>query len=147
MNYSTSVFLINNHVRAVLATYEEGDSAKRTVFKTLDPDISEGDYVIVPTDTRHKMTVCKVVETDVDVDFDDPTPVGWIIGKVELTDHEKVLAQEAEAIKAIKSAELRQKREALRNAMFADHVETLKALPIAAINGDDDEPSPEPTDK
>lgn len=138
MNYSTAVFLINNDVRAVLATYEEGDHAKRTLFKTLDPSIDEGDYVIVPTDTRHKMTVCKVMETDVDVDFDDPAPVSWIIGKIHLTDHETILAQEEQAVKAVKSAEKRRKREQLREAMFADHMETLKALPIAAMDGDDE---------
>lgn len=132
MNYSTSIFLINNQVRAIKATYDEGQTPE--VFKTLDPSISEGDYVVVPTDTRHKMTVCQVVETDIDIDFDDPKPIKWIIDQIDASGHEKILAQEREAIKAIKSAELRQKREALRDAMFADHVETLKALPIAAID-------------
>ena len=136
MNYTTAVFLINKHVRAVLATYESEDNAKRTLFKTLDDTVAVGDFVVVPTDTRHKMTVCKVVETDVDVDFDSTAPVAWVIGKVDRTAHEQVLAQEGTAIQAIKSAELRQKRDNLRKAMFADHLDTLKALPIAAMNGD-----------
>lgn len=136
MNYSTAVFLINKHVRAINVTYDDGDTAKRTAFKTLDPDIDEDDLVIVETDTRHGFTVCKVVEADIDLDFDSTEKVRWIVGRVDVTGHEQTLAQEKEAIKAIKSAELRQKREKLRDAMFADHVETLKALPIAAINGD-----------
>lgn len=138
MNYSTAVFLINKHVRAMNVTYEEGDGAKKTAFKTLDPDIKEDDLVVVETDTRHGFTVCRVVESDIDLDFDSNVPVRWIVGRVDLADHRLTLDQERDAIKAIKSAELRQKREKLRDAMFADHVETLKALPIAAINGDDE---------
>ena len=144
MNYSTAVFLINKHVRAMHVTYEEGDSAKRTIFKTLDPDIDEDDLVVVETDTRHGYTVCKVVEADIDIDFDTNEQIKWIVGRLDTHGHKQTLAQEKEAIKAIKSAELRQKRESLRDAMFADHVETLKALPIAAINGDS-EPKAEDT--
>ncbi len=136
MNYSTAVFLINKNVRAVLGTYEVGDSAKRETFKTLDQNLKAGDFVVVPTDTRHGMTVVKIVDTDVDVDFDSKDNVRWIIAKVDRAPFDGMLEQEAEAIKAIKSAELRKKRDELRNAMFADHIETLKALPIAAINGD-----------
>lgn len=136
MNYSTAVFLINKYVRAVLGTYEAEDSAKRTLFKTLDETIKVGDFVIVPTDTRHKMTVVKIVETDVDVDFDSTATVHWVIGRIDQEPYQKMLADEQQAIQVIKSAELRKKRDDLRAAMFADHVETLKALPIAALNGD-----------
>lgn len=135
MNYSTAVFLINKHARAVLATYEAEDNAKRTMFKTLDPDLKVGDYVIVPTDTRHKMTVVKIVEADVDVDFDSQTQVQWVMGDFDRTAFEQTLAQEQQAITAIKSAEMRKKRDDLRAAILADHVADLKALPIYA-NGD-----------
>ena len=135
MNYSTAVFLINKHVRAILCTYEAEEKASRTMFKTLDDTIRVGDFVTVPTDTRHKMTVCKVVECDVDVDFDSGTQVAWIIGKVDRSAHERTLAEEAQAVQAIKSAETQRKREELRKSMMGNHVETLKALPIYA-NGD-----------
>ena len=144
MNYSTAIFLINKHARAVLAVYEndyDNPSAKKTLFKTLDQSVSEGDFVIVETDTRHGMTVVKVVEADVDVDFDSSAPVRWVVGKVDRAAHDQLRQQEEAAIKAIKSAELRKKREDLREAMFADHVETIKALPIAAMNGDEPEPA------
>ena len=136
MNYSTAIFLINKHVRAIQATYEAEDNAKRTAFKTLDDTIAVGDYIVVPTDTRHKMTVCKVMETDVDVDFDSVLPVQWVIGKVDRAAHELTLGQENKAIQVIKSAELHKKRDDLRNAMLANHLDTIKALPIAALNGD-----------
>lgn len=138
MNYSTAVFLINKNVRAVLATYESEGTARKTTFKTLDETITVDDYIVVPTETRHQMTVCKVVETDVDVNFDDPTPVHWIISKIDRAQYDQTLKEEATAVQAIKSAELRKKRDDLRQALFADHVDTLKALPIAVINGDGD---------
>lgn len=136
MNYTTAVFLINKNVRAIVATYEHGDSAPKTIFKTLDQTIKSGDFVIVPTDTRHKMTVVKVMDTDVDFDIDQMAPMHWIIGKVDTVGFDSVQSQEQDAIKQIKSAELRKKREDLRNNMFADHVETLKSLQIADMNGD-----------
>lgn len=136
MNYSLAVFLINKNARAVLATYEAEETAKRTLFKTLDPTIAVGDFVIVPTNTRHKMTVVKVVEADVDVDFESRDQVEWIIGRVDSSGFKETLAQEGQALTAIKSAELRKKRDDLRQALFADHIESLKALPITAMNGD-----------
>jgi len=136
MNQSTVIFLINKRARAIMATYEAETNAKRSLFKTLDESIAVDDLVIVQTDTRHKMTVCKVVEVDVDFDLDDATlQVNWIIGKVDKTAYEQLLAQEATAIRTVKSAELRQKREKLRDAMFADHLDAIKALPIADMNG------------
>jgi len=136
VNYTTAVFLINKHVRALKATYESNDGAPQTVFKTLDPSIAVGDFVVVPTDTRHKMTVCKIVETDCDIDMDSPTAVAWIIGKVDREGYETTLKNEAQAVQQIKAAELRKKREDLANNLLANHLDTIKALPIAAMNGD-----------
>lgn len=77
MNYSTAIFLINKDVRAIAVTYEKIDMNQdttkmkfsapylsggklptgATVFKTMDPKVKVDDYVTVPTDTRHGMTV------------------------------------------------------------------------------------------
>lgn len=141
MNYSTAVFLINKHVRCILATYEADEKAKRTQFKTLDDAIKIGDFVIVPTDTRHKMTVCKVVDVDVDVDFDSQEQMQWVIGIVDLADHSQVLSQEAKAIQTIKSAELREKRTKLADALFANTKDDLKTLEIADMNGGTEKPA------
>ena len=132
MNYSTAIFLINEHARAVAVCYEP--DGKRTIFKTLDPEVEVDDLVVVETDTRHGYTVCKVVEVDIDLDMDSQQDVRWIVSRLDTSHHDELRGQETEAIKAIKSAELRKKREDLRNAMFKDHTETLKELPIAAIS-------------
>ena len=130
MNYSMAIFLISDKARAVEVTYEEGDNPPRTLFKTLDPSIQVGDYVVVQTDTRHHMTVCKVAGVDVEPDFDSGKEIKWIIGVVEKADFDDLTRQENEAIARIKSAEKRKKREELREALLADANGDLKALPI-----------------
>ncbi len=137
MNYSTAIFLINSRARAIMCTYEVHDGASPYMLKTLDPSIKVDDYVIVPTDSRHKMTVVKVVEVDVDVDFDKAYDVKWILGVVDTEANKELIGQEQAAIKAIQSAELTKKRKELRDAMLADHVEEIKALPISDMNGDE----------
>ena len=134
MNYSTAVFLINKNARAVRAIYEvdaPSNLAKRAMFKTFDQSVAVDDLVIVPTDTRHRFTVVKVVETDVDLDFDTTENIQWIVGRLDLANHTTRLQQEQAAIAAIKSAELKKKRDELSKAMFADYSDGLKALPIA----------------
>lgn len=130
MNYSMAIFLISDKARAVMVTYEAGDNAPRTMFKTLDQSIKVGDYVTVQTDTRHHMTVCQVAETDIEPDFDSSATVKWIIGVVERADFDDLVRQENEAIARIKSAEKRRKREELRESLLADANGDLKALPI-----------------
>lgn len=136
MNYSTVVFLINKNTRAMLCTYETGDAAPKTMFKTFDPDIKVGDLVVVPTNTRHNMTVCKVVEADVDVDFDSPVKIDWIVSTIDKAAYDQLLAQEEQAIQKIRSAEVRKKREALAASVLADSADEIKALPISGINVD-----------
>lgn len=151
MNYSTAVFLINRDMRAMVCEYDptNGDnlgsgtyhnaSAKidgknRAVFKTLDKDIKKDDYVVVQTNTRHCMTVVKVVETDVNVDLDSPTEVKWIVMKVDRTQHEKILADERAAVEAIKRAEFNKRRQDMLNTVATD-LDEVKSLPMYK-NGD-----------
>ena len=137
MNYSTAVFLINPHIRAVVGQYENKETAPTVVYKTLDTSIKVGDYVIVPTNTRHNMTIVKITATDVDVDFDSNVQMTWVIGRVDKTAYEEVLVQEQTAIQAIKSAETRRKRDQLRDAMLKDYEEQIKFLPITTAGNDE----------
>lgn len=133
MNYSTAIFLISEQARAVMVTYEDHEGAARSMYKTLDKRIKVDDYVVVPTDTRHHMTVCKVVETDIEPDFDSSKDVNWIIGTVSTANYEDLKEQETEAIAKIRSAEKRRKREELRDALIADAGDDIKALPIYTV--------------
>jgi len=141
MNYSKTVFLINKNVRAISAQYEPGAEAE--IFKTLDENVKVGDIVVVPSDTRHRFTTVKVkhVDEDVDIDFDDTVQCKWIVSVVDTEAFESLLDMEKTAIAKVKSAEVRKKRADLSSALFEDNIEELKALPIAAMNGDSAEGS------
>ncbi len=130
MNYPTAIFLISDQARAINLTYEKDEAAPRTTFKTLDPNIKVDDYVTVPTGTRHKMTVCKVVEVDVEPDLEASREMEWIVGVVSTVDFDQIKSQEGDAIARIKSAEKTRKRKELRDALLADVGDGLKALPI-----------------
>lgn len=129
MNQSKIIFLINDQVRAVRASYENGASSDE--FKTLDQSIKVGDLAVVTSGTRHEMTVVKVTEVDFDLDLESSQDVRWIVQKIDKDGFDKIKAQEAEAITAVNAAERRRKREELRKTLFADHQEQLAALPIA----------------
>ena len=133
MNYSIAVFLINDRVRAVQGTYEAGESAPKTMFKTFDAALKVGDFALVPTNTRHNMTVVKITDVDVEFDIETHQQVSWIIGRIDLTAYEQMQAQEQEAIKTIQSAEKNRKREELKKAIFAEAETQLVKLPNAAI--------------
>ena len=138
MNYSTAVFLINDKVRAIACSYDQqplppGVKPPVTIFKSFDTTLKAGDYVVIPTGTRHGKTVVKVEEVDVEFDIETNTQMAWIISKVDETAYEQTLAQEQEAIKVIQSAEKTKKRTALRDAVLADSEAKLAVLSISAI--------------
>lgn len=142
MNLSTAVFLINDDARAVMVTYEAHEKAPRTMFKTFDKGIKVDDYVVVPTDTRHNLTVCKVVEVDVDVDFDNATQISWIVGRVDLADVTQIKAQEDKAVEAIKAAEKLKKRKELSDSMKALLKETGADIKLLSITPSGAEAAP-----
>lgn len=130
MNYSTAIFLVNKDVRAVSVSYERDANGKGIApfytFKTLEP-VAVGDLVVIPTDTRHLMTVARVEETDVEIDYDSGVQLKWLVHKVEVGPYGNILAQEGAAIEQIKSAEKRAKREELAAKLIADNPD-LKGL-------------------
>lgn len=143
MNYTTAVFLINPDARAIQCTYDEkegGTKLQSYTFKTLDKAIKVDDLVVVPTSTRHNMTVVKVVAVDIDIDVDTPHEIKWVVGKVDLLTHQKLLDMEAEAITTIKAAEMRKKREELAKTLSANTTLDLTRLPMSTatdiINGE-----------
>ncbi|MCK5444990.1 MAG: hypothetical protein KAI73_05155 [Rhodospirillaceae bacterium] len=161
MNYSTAIFLINTDVRAIAVTYEKIDLAQDTtqmkyqpaylaggqlpkdavVFKTMNKDIKVSDFVIVPTDTRHGMTVCKVVATDIEIDYDSDKECHWLIGTVNTANFEEIRQQEEKAILAIKAAEVNTKREELSKSLIANLGNNAKQIPM--LNKTEPEPETE----
>lgn len=125
MNFSTAIFLVRKDIRAVSVSYEVDKDGKGigpfTVFKTADPSLAVGQHVVIPTATRHNMTVGRVEHVDVEIDFDSGVQVQWLVGAVNLEGYEALLARENEIIDAIKSAEKRRKQEELAAKLLADN--------------------------
>lgn len=137
MNYQKAIFIINDDVRALRVQYQpelcnprKGDDVDAIIFKTLDPAIKKGDLVVVPTKTRHKATVVKVTDIDIDPGYDLPGECRWVIQRVNMTDFDLLKEREEEAVSQIRQVEDRRRRKELRQAMEADAAESLKALPI-----------------
>ncbi len=130
MDNSKIVFLINDQARAIMGTYEDGQAPE--MFKTLDPSIAVNDLVVVQSGTRHKMTVVKVTAVDVDVNFDNPAALKWIVQRINAPAFADILAQEEQAISAVQQAELRRKKAELRKTMFADHEESIARLALTS---------------
>jgi Fe-S oxidoreductase len=137
MNYSIAVFLLNDNCRLCRGIFEADSPdgkilAKRELLKTFDPTVVSGDIVMVPTGTRHGVSIMKVVEVDCDLDIDTQEDVRWVIGKVDQEYYTMLKQQEEQAVAAIKQAELRKKKKAMMETMAMDYVEDLKALPISS---------------
>ncbi len=134
MDSSKIVFLINDQVRLIRVSYDKDEAQplnaiKRDYqFKTLDQTIRVDDLVIVETGTRHGLTVCKVTEVDLDVDFNDGISLKWAFARVNTEEIERIRSSEAEAITAAKRAELKKQRAALREAIFKEHEDMLSGL-------------------
>lgn len=128
-NYTTAIFLVNDNVRCVRVNYD-GSTSKDHTFKTFDHSLKVDDLVLVPTDTRHGFTVCKIVEINVDIDYDSSTQFKWVVGKVDLDSYEKVLEQEKIVVEAVKEAMVQKKRSDLLEAMNLSNNSKLKALAL-----------------
>lgn len=136
MNYSTAILIINDEARCIKVTYESHDNAPREMFKTFDKSIKVDDYVIVPTNTRHNLTVCKVVEVDIDDWMETSSQLGWIIGRVDLADATQIKVHEDQAIAAIKSAEKLKRRRELKASM-EDAIAESEALKLLSASPDE----------
>lgn len=142
MNLSTAIMLVNESVRSVKVSYDTDykNNNPNYFFKTLDPDLRVDDYVVVPTDTRHGMTVCKVTEIDFIVDFNAPNQYRWIVGKVDKAGADDIIKQEEVVLAKIAKAEENKMRAELRANMNLgdisftdlDIVHGTVALPNAA---------------
>lgn len=120
MNYSTAILVMNQDARCMKVIYEPdtiGTQQTREMFKTFDKSLKVDDFVIVPTGTRFNLTVCKIVAVDVDDWMDTTKELGWIVGRVDMADANKIKAWEQSAIEGLKEAEKRKRRRELQASM------------------------------
>lgn len=131
----TMIFVSSDKVRALLVEYEPGTKTEGLVqVKTLDPSICVGDFVVVPTRTRHKYTVVKVKEADVVPNMEPTHECYWIVGKVEMEDYEKLLENERAVVARLLQIQLNASRRALRSEMQLSD-EDMKSLEGRLLSG------------
>ncbi len=120
MNYSTAVLVMETGARCVKVIYEpdtEHTKQTREMVKTFDKTIAVDMFVVVPTNTRLNLTVCKVVEVDTDDWMETTKELNWVVGRVDMADANKVKAWESQAIEGLKDAEKRKRRRELQASM------------------------------
>lgn len=146
-NLSLAVFVLNPRVRAMKCSYDpENKADKPEIFKTFNPDMKTGDYVVVPTDTRLKRTVCKIVEADCEYDIESMAKCEFIVCKVDHSDYDVAVAAENEMIATIKKNNEIEKRKALAESLFKNQSE-LASLGLVKLGGPaaiEPPPSPAP---
>ena len=79
------------------------------------------------------MTVCKVVDVDVDVDFESAEPCRWIIEKIDLSEFDRLTGEEENMIAKVKHAQAEAKRDELRKTLLAHGLDAIKGLSITAL--------------
>lgn len=129
VNRSTTVFLVDNTVKAFTAIYEDGH--KTEYFKTFMSDVKKDDLMVVESGTRHGYTVVKVVDPSAVVDIKDTqVQVKWAIARLDLTEHKEILKQEADAVEKVKAAEFNKMRKDLIDNMVGPDADALRNIHV-----------------
>lgn len=144
MNHSLAVLILNDKCRVLKGIYEPDPPkesnkppSRRELFKTFDTTVKVGDLVIVPSYERHKFSTIEVTDVDVD-DWDVNTTenVRWVVGVIDRSHYDDLVAMEEDAVKLIKDSEKTAARKKLRDQMLEHVNEQDRAkLAIAGPNG------------
>jgi len=133
MNYTTVVMIANPNIRCIKGLYEDGGRA--TLFKTVDSTIKVDDYVVVESSTRWGLTTVKVIEVDVEPDFDGTEKVRWALDKIDYTRYKEILKMEEDAVTLIRKGENRKKREEIaKNTLAILSDDEVKAMAITKLS-------------
>lgn len=133
MNYSTAVCLLSDKVRGIGVAYsftsnQTGPNGttrdipeKLYTFKTLDPHIKIGDWVVVPKKaTEGGYTVVKVFDVDAEIDIESNIQYNWIAGTFDENAYMAILENEQDMIRQLKDAERAHRRTEIADRMFAN---------------------------
>lgn len=127
-NFSTLIFLYDKRVKAIKAAYLTDDDpqvvkaglkkAPETMFKTYE-DFQVGDLIVVPSDTRHRMTVVKVTALNVqdEIEFDSSVQVPWVVSKVDVDGYNQNRSRDENARTAIRRAEKIKREDELKERL------------------------------
>lgn len=129
-NKSTMVFIYDQSTRLIKLVYDPEREKDFSYGKTDDPHIQPGQYVVVRSKTRHKLTVSKVAEVDLPFDPSYGGEVQRIVGVVGMANLEAIEAKEEQALEIIQAADLRAQREELQETVLKHATAELRELGI-----------------
>ncbi len=87
--------------------------------------------MIVPTASRFKMCVVKVLEVDVEPDLDSTTEIKWVIGRVDYDAYKATLAWEETLLKEVRTGMAIKKRNELIETLGVLKDEKIKTLALS----------------
>lgn len=126
MHPSHFILIANPNVLIARCAYNEdkpGVSTDLTAFKTLDQSIQPGDYVVIPTNRRHGMTVVRVKSVDPLLKsryaIKGEDKLDWIVAKVDKSAYDTLLKQEGDLIERFAALEVERERQELAKAHLA----------------------------
>ena len=143
MNFNTAIFLVNDKCRGVTLAWEwcdhdgkaaNGQPVKTDLFKTFDPHVKKGDLVLGETQSRHKLCVYRVVETDVEVDLETTAYIPWIVERISGAALQRLRDMETEMVETIKRKDKERRRAELAQTMLKDYGEEIKNLAAATVD-------------
>lgn len=140
INESLVAFLIDGaNVQGICAVYDEQKFKQGLETPTFykapgDLNIEVGDIVNVPCSAGHRLqfTTNKVVEVNVQPDFNDKATIKWIAGVTKTKNYDECVAFEKTVMDKFREAEREriaaEQRETI-NAVMGDMMKDLPALP------------------
>lgn len=113
MHDSRTVFLLDDNIKCVSGKYDIGHNSSTEEFKTAIEGIEVGDYVVVPTDTRQKMTVVRIDEINIEPDLESDVKMDWVMCKVPKQAYDATMASEKTFVDRTRVAARIRKKEQL----------------------------------
>lgn len=148
MNKTTAIFLAIDGVRCVSVAYDtagvdhKGKMVPKDIksFKTMDPNVTKDQLVVIPTDNRWGFTIGKVVDTDLHVDFDSNEQMRWIVSVLDTDSYEHMLKVEGDMMNIVADADRNARQQKLKEQIFAN-VDPAKLAAIG-FQGAGNKPTP-----
>jgi hypothetical protein len=152
-----AILLVSDEVIAVRGVYDPSETAGRNkvkyaahesewaeterngeLFKTLIPDLTVGEIVVVESASRTGFSTIKITEVNADFDFDSDEPCRWITQRIDIDAHKDLRQREAAAVGKVKNAQRSSQREEIRRQMLGgeDAVEAVQAIASDFTGGD-----------
>jgi hypothetical protein len=131
---SRQLFIYDETATCIAVEYEP--DGNHVFMKTTDQSINVGDFVLIQTDTRHKLTVAKVKDVGITPDVESHTEIRWAYFKINKAAVDAILQDEAAKQAKIADAQRRAKRRQLAADLAAGDPELKEMMQVTDQSSD-----------